>query len=66
MKLSYVELQWIVKALEFTADQCREEAKDLTGTLQGLALLAESNNRTTAVKIQQIIENKCKRIEVKA
>lgn len=59
---SITELKWIESALEFTADACAKEAKELDGTLQSIAVLNEQNYRATAYKVAELIEKRAKRI----
>ena len=62
--LSITELKWIESALQFTADACAKEAKELDGMLQSIAVLNEQNYRATAYKVVGLIEQKAKRIEI--
>lgn len=65
MNLTKTEIQWVISALNHTADDCNQEASGLSGTLKGIALQAEYNYRSTATKLVSVLESGAKRIEIK-
>lgn len=62
--LTQTEIRWIISALEFTAENCKAQASELTGVLKGIALQAEDNNRATANKLKAVLSGNNKRLDI--